>query len=186
MAKQFSIRALRKKPLEQHEALEGQAQMRILIENLKEIRDYHHGLSHDEGNQRYYDTLSYLVSYFNEIEDLDEKVVLYLTNSLEQDYGINDCSTIKSWEELEQEPMWSAFRDIILKSHLISSEEALFKYIGNYKKQMVEVFFNGDSRQAIQHIEWLDEQCEQHCDNLEEDSPELALYYSNARKFLKQ
>lgn len=153
----------------------------MLINRLEEIRDYH---KVRDGNESYYDTLTYLVDYFNEVDSLDDKVVQYLKDSLERDYGMSESSTINSFEVLEQESMWAAFRALIVKSYTISSMELLSKYTGNFKAQ-VKMFFLENPDQANDYLIFLDRRCGEHYTHNDGKNQSLAQYYDKARSQLK-
>ena len=131
-----------------------------------------------------YDTLTYLVDHFNEGNGLDDDEVQYLTDSLERDYGMNESSTINSFEVLEQESMWAAFRILIVRSYIISSMELLSKYTGNFKAQ-VKMFFLENPDQANDYLMFLDRRCGEHYAHNDGNNQSLAQYYDKARSQLK-
>lgn len=180
MSKQFSTRALRKKPLYPQHVLEEE-QMAVIVDNLKEIRDFF--LRPDtekplERLNRYYSTLNSLVEYFNSIDDLEGKYIQTIKDSLEKDYGTGPDSIFHSWEKLSGDPMRDALLDVVLKSYLTSSKQLLNNYMGNYRNRIASL---GDSQAVQKYITWLIEICEKNsAELLKNQEHELASYYTSA------
>jgi hypothetical protein len=180
MSKQTSTGALRKKLPFRQEVLEDK--VGILIDRLEEVRNYHKLSANKakDAHKTYYDTLTYLIDYFNRVDSVDEHVIRYFQDSLERDYGENESSIVKKFKILEQEPVWAAFREIILKSHVISDKDLLAKYIRNFKAQIRE-----------RSLEYVDEvnslfsvlhrRCGENSDYNREKNPSLASYYDDAK-----
>jgi hypothetical protein len=180
MFKQFSTGALRKKPLYSQHVLEEE-QMTVIVDNLKEIRDFF--LRPDtemplEKLDRYYNTLDSLVKSFNSIDDLEGKYIQTIKVSLEKDYGIGSDSKFCSWEELAADPMRDTLLDIVLNSYLTSSKTLLNDCIRNYKNHIVRL---SDSQATQEYITWLIGICKRNFDELSRNEEhELASYYTSA------